>query len=65
MYQVAENLLPVQHSGPRRHLSFPLSALLHGHQEDTMAQEGYVIDRHVSEVVRHQEHFHHSFVGIK
>lgn len=61
MDQVAEDLLPVWHSAPWS----PLNPLLHGHQEDAVAQEGHVIDGHVTKVVGHQEHFHHSFVGIK
>ena len=63
MYQVAQDLLPV--CGPTLWpLPFPLP-LLHGHQEDAMAQEGHVIDRHVPEVVGHQEHLHHRFVGVE
>lgn len=65
MYQVAENLLPVLHSTTWRRLAFPFNPLLYGHQEDTVAQEGHVIDGHVAKVVGHQEHLHHSFVGIK
>ena len=65
MYQVAENLLSVENSAPWRHLAFPFNPLLHRHQEDTVAQEGHVIDGHVAKVVGHQEHLHHSFVGIK
>ncbi len=65
MYQVAENLFPVLHSAPCRCLAFPFHPLLYRHQEDAVAQEGHVIDGHVAEVVGHQEHLHHSFVGIK
>lgn len=65
MYQVAENLLPVGHFAPWRRPVLPLNPLLDGHQEDTVAQEGHVINGHVAKVVGHQEHLHHSFVGIK
>lgn len=65
MYQVAENLLSVQLSTPWGYLVFPFNPLLYRHQEDTVAQEGHVIDGHVAKVVGHQEHLHYSFVGIK
>lgn len=65
MHQVAENLLPFLHSATWRRLVLPFDALLYGHQEDTVAQEGHVINGHVAEVVGHQEHLHHSFVGVK
>lgn len=65
MYQVAENLLPVLHATSWRPLAFLFNPLLYGHQEDAVAQEGHVIGGHVVKVVGHQEHLHHSFVGIK
>ena len=65
MYQVAENLLPVKHSTPWRRLTFPVNALLYWHQEDAVTQEGHMIDGHIAKVIGHQEHLHHSFVGIE
>lgn len=59
MYQVAENLLPV-----RQGALLPLH-LIHRHQEDTMAQEGHVINGHVPKIIRHQKHFNHSLIGVK
>ena len=65
VYQVAEDPLPLRDSTPCWPLPLALRHLLHRHQEVTMAEEGHVIDRHVLKVVGHQEHLHHSFVGIK
>lgn len=66
MYQVAENFLPVLHATSCGRLAPLISAaLLHGHQEDALPQEGHVVGGHVVKVVGHQEHLYHSFVGVK
>lgn len=42
-----------------------ISLLAHGHQKEAMAQEGHMGSRHVREVKSHEEHLHHSLVGVK
>lgn len=42
-----------------------ISLLTHRHQKEAMAQEGHVGSRHVREVKGHEEHLHHSLIGVK